>query len=73
MTRDERKKAGLLLKIENFISDKRKSLGDYAEVKPEDLGELYDIFDNLIRLKYQEDPDGDIPAGNFNCYRPNKV
>ena len=51
----------LMTKIDNFIKDKRKSNGGYAEVKEQDIKELNNIIEELINSKFEKDPDGDTP------------
>lgn len=48
--------------LEKFYADgKRESDGGFAEVKPNDMGDLHRIFDAIIKAKFEKDPDGDLP------------
>jgi hypothetical protein len=48
-------------KICEFVKDYKKSDGGYAPVDQNELAELYEIIDMIIKMKYQPDPDGDLP------------
>ena len=49
-------------KIDKLLKKKVKSHGTWGEVTTPDLEDLCEIFDGLIRLKYQCDADGDFPV-----------
>lgn len=51
----------LLIKIERFLSSRRKSSGGWAEVRVQDVNGLEAIIRELIKLKFEKDPDGDLP------------
>ena len=47
--------------IDHFLGDHRESKGGYAEITHEDIKELHEIVRELIELKCDRDPDGDLP------------
>lgn len=47
--------------IDRFLEDHRESEGGYAKVTTEDIHLLYEIIRELIELKCDKDPDGDLP------------
>lgn len=47
--------------IDRFLEDHRESDGGYAKITTEDIHLLYEIVRELIELKCDEDPDGDLP------------
>lgn len=47
--------------IDSFLEDHRESDGGYAKITPEDIQELHEIVRELIELKCDKDPDGDLP------------
>lgn len=51
----------LMKKIDDFMKDKRKSNGGYAEVRDKDIIKLSEIIREICEAKYEKDPDGDIP------------
>lgn len=55
-------KNSLVIKLERFLRERRRSSGGYAEVRPKDMDGLYKIFRELIELKFEKDPDGDLPV-----------
>jgi hypothetical protein len=71
--------------IEEFLSEKRISEGGYAEVKSNDIPQLRDIIDELITIKWERDPDGDLPVSfnvvdktryympPFDCYKHHPI
>ena len=54
--------AKLNARIESFLGKKSKSQGGFAPVGEKDLEELSEILRGLIKAKYEEDPDGDLPV-----------
>jgi hypothetical protein len=54
-------KATLNRRIEAFLKNKKESNGGYAPVEPKEVEDLYAIVHALIGLKYETDPDGDLP------------
>ena len=55
------KKTTLLRHIDRFLAQRKESTGGYAPVEPEEVQALQDIIHRLIALKYEQDPDGDLP------------
>ncbi|KWT98056.1 MULTISPECIES: hypothetical protein [unclassified Variovorax] len=55
-------KATLLRRIDAFLKTKKKSDGGFAPVDPKEMEDLYAIVRGLIEVKYEEDPDGDVPV-----------
>lgn len=52
----------LLANIRNFLKDRRPSVNaGYAIPTDEDIQQLYTIVQQLIELKFEEDPDRDLP------------
>lgn len=49
-------------KIDKFLSEKRLSHGGYSEVTKDDMVQLRNIIDDLLEIKWQRDPDGDLPV-----------
>jgi hypothetical protein len=47
--------------IENFLSERRESNGQYEEVTQSDIYYLGQILAELISAKWERDPDGDLP------------
>jgi len=47
--------------LADFVSVQSQSDGGYATVDSTDIGDMYDIIYTMIRLKYEQDPDGDYP------------
>ena len=58
---DSETREDLFEAIDSFLGRRRLSDGGYAPVLPVDLDELDSILKLLISLKWQEDPDGDVP------------
>lgn len=56
------KKEKLHKLIDKFLQEKKKSTGGYAPVSQEEIDMLFIIISDIIALKYQEDPDGDVPV-----------
>jgi hypothetical protein len=56
------KKDTLFKRIDAFLAEKKKSNGGYAPVTDQEMQQLRDIFDRLVALKYEQDPDGDLPV-----------
>ena len=52
----------LQAQIENFLKDKKKSTGGWAPVDDDEIEALETIIGALISLKYEKDPDGDLPV-----------
>jgi hypothetical protein len=53
----------LLKKIESFLAHRSESEhGGYAKVAENDVEDLFDIFSEILKLKYGSDADGDIPV-----------
>jgi hypothetical protein len=52
----------LTARVVAFIKDRKKSEGGFASVTPKEIDDLYDIIADLISLKYESDPDGDLPV-----------
>ena len=49
-------------KIDKFLAIQNSAdSGGWAKVKDGEMGELGIIFDQIIRYKYEEDADGDLP------------
>jgi len=48
--------------IDKFLKERKKSTGGYAPVSQEEIDTLCNIVQSLIELKYQPDPDGDVPV-----------
>lgn len=48
-------------KIDDFLSEKRESHGDYAEITQQDVNQLNEIVHMLVEEKCDPDPDGDYP------------
>jgi hypothetical protein len=62
MTPDQEHAERLLRdKIEGFLSARRRSRGGWAEVTSKDVEDLGEIVYDLIALKCDSDPDGDLP------------
>lgn len=51
----------LLERIHSWLDQERQSTGGWAEITDDDISELWHIIDELIHLKCQKDPDGDVP------------
>lgn len=49
------------LPIHEFLKEHRQSTGGWAEIEDEDVSDLCHIIQDLIKLKCDEDPDGDYP------------
>lgn len=47
--------------IDHFLEDHRESDGGYAKITTEDIHLLYEIIRELIDIKCDRDPDGDLP------------
>jgi hypothetical protein len=47
-------------RLREFVSARSESKGGYAPVDKEDLNTIGDILNDLLHLKYEMDPDGDI-------------
>ncbi len=49
-------------RIDAFLSNKKKKQGTgWPKVTPGEISDLCDIFNALIKAKYQRDADGDLP------------
>lgn len=60
----------LLLQIEEFLSERRGSeYGGWAEITKQDMTDLSLIIKGLIRLKCEDDADGDVPIEFALCNR----
>ncbi len=55
-------KKSLFSKMEKFLAERRHSSGGYAEVRIKDMTDLDKIIHELIELKFERDPDGDLPV-----------
>lgn len=55
-------RATLNKRIDAFLKDQKKSTGGYAPVDPTEIDALHVILNELLALKYQKDPDGDLPV-----------
>jgi len=53
--------SSFLKKIRKFVEDHRESEGGWAKVNPKDIFTLDSIIKELLELKYDLDPDGDLP------------
>lgn len=49
-------------RLREFVSARSESNGGYAPVGKDDLNTIGDILNDLLHLKYEMDPDGDIPV-----------
>ena len=47
--------------IDKFLSERRHSAGGWAEVQLQDVKDLCAILSELIKRKFEADPDGDLP------------
>lgn len=47
--------------VTEFIAVRKESKGGYAPVETDEVRQLAEIMKSLIELKYEEDPDGDMP------------
>lgn len=47
--------------LEEFLSEKRISTGGWAKPTVNDMSQLNDIIYELLLLKFELDPDGDLP------------
>lgn len=54
-------KTELMVQINAFLLDQRKSEGGYALVTNQDIQDLHSIVSRLIVEKCERDPDGDLP------------
>lgn len=52
----------LLRQIGVFLAERKKSDGGYARVDPAEIDQIHAIVSALIALKYETDPDGDLPV-----------
>ena len=48
--------------LDRFLKERRLSEGGWASVLDEDKGLLTELLSEWIRLKFQRDPDGDLPV-----------
>lgn len=48
--------------LDRFLEERRLSEGGWAPVSDEDKWALTQLLNELIRLKFQRDPDGDLPV-----------
>ena len=48
-------------KVDKFLGREAVSTGGWADVTPEEVEDLKDLVDLLIKTKCQRDPDGDLP------------
>lgn len=53
---------GLFKLISDWAIDQKVSEGSYAPVDPKEIVALNEIILKLLELKYQRDPDGDLPV-----------
>lgn len=58
---DQILKKDLLNKLSRFLDDQKDGNGSYAPVTKEEITELYNMFYEVLSLKYLEDCDGDLP------------
>ena len=49
-------------RLRQFVAQRSESEGGWAPVGPEDLPTFLDIMYDILHLKYEMDPDGDIPV-----------
>ena len=55
------KNAKIHTMVDEFLSERRKSKGGYAEITETDIDDLRKIIFLLAEEKCEQDPDGDIP------------
>ena len=55
-------KEGLFSKLEDFLKTRKTSDGGYADVADDEMSQLVDIVRDVLELKYERDPDGDMPV-----------